>query len=128
MSQRAVKTRALFDSDPLLETARSYSDELAVLPSTGVRDLFSVAGDSGAWIVDEKGNWIGMIFGGDDQTGIGYVSDAQFLLERLQAVPGLGMKINIKRCAKVLLHYKFIRKNQRHVDNLMNLTNLPYKS
>ena len=62
--------------------------EHGVLPNTHVNGSFSGEGDSGAWIADDNGYVVGMVWGSSRQTHITYVTPMTHILEHIGRISG----------------------------------------
>ncbi|KAI9793374.1 MAG: hypothetical protein M1816_000266 [Peltula sp. TS41687] len=72
-----------------LERQSPPSDEWQVLAGRSGRSLyFSLKGDSGAFCFDERGNWVGLVWGGNPRLRQTYVTDAVDVIHDMEHVTG----------------------------------------
>ncbi|KLJ08235.1 hypothetical protein EMPG_16331 [Blastomyces silverae] len=64
----------------------AVTEEAAVAPKYGLR--FSAQGDSGSFIFDGETNFVGLLFAGHSETGVGYFTPAATLFEDIKAMTG----------------------------------------
>ncbi|EER36451.1 conserved hypothetical protein [Histoplasma capsulatum H143] len=62
------------------------TEEEAIASKKG--SLFSAKGDSGSFIFDEEANFVGLLFAGNMDTGVGYFTPATILFEDIKAMTG----------------------------------------
>lgn len=73
----------------ILDTAETPTSEYVVLGNDGVS--FSEPGDSGAWVINTKGEVVGVVTGGNN--GVSYIKPIKTILKDISKETGLTLAL-----------------------------------